>query len=362
MTDLARFRTIVPVILALLSAQPLSAANLNGLSYPDLGESITIKSSTPAIKGDLVIPETIDGKPVTSIGKRAFFSRWKLKSVSLPSGLTSVEPLAFANCRNLTCVNIPSGVTTIGSRAFHYCENLSDLRISFGVKTIGASAFARCAFARCGSLKNVRIPGSVVEIGARAFSGCDNLSDLDLPSSVTTLGNFAFSVYGFTHFQIPATVTSLGSSVFSACRQLKKVKIFPGNLVNLPQSMFADCALLEEVKLPPNITRIRLPCIRNFRIEVRRTRAFGDVHRHKGVFRVSRFASCDLSAKREGDWKSCVRERWKSGCGPFQRQSSEAGEEIIFIRFPRIQDLRWNQSQRLHNSQMAGLSFFPSGS
>ncbi len=251
MKHLARFRTIVPVILAILSAQPLFASSLNGLGYDDLGDSISISGADNSIAGDLVIPETIDGKPVTSIGIGAFYGSAKLKSVSLPSGLTKIESSAFAYCRNLTRVNIPPGVTTIAPLAFNFCGNLSDLRISSGVKVIGEGAFTRCA-----SLENVRIPGSVVEIGARAFYSCSKLFNLDLPSSVTTLGESAFSVCGFTHFLIPATVTSLGPSVFSGCRQLKKVTISPGNLVNVPQWMFADCALLENVKLPPTVTRI----------------------------------------------------------------------------------------------------------
>ncbi|NRT34765.1 Leucine-rich repeat (LRR) protein [Clostridium beijerinckii] len=70
----------------------------------------------------LVIPSEIDGVQVKHIGKKAFEDS-KLESITIPSGVTSIEDFAFGGCVNLTSIIIPNGVTSIGSLAFHLCES-----------------------------------------------------------------------------------------------------------------------------------------------------------------------------------------------------------------------------------------------
>ena len=73
----------------------------------------------------LEIPSEINGKPVTTIGERAFSWRTSLKSVVIPNSVTTIENWAFYNCDSLVSVVIPDSVTTIGDTAFYDCDSLT---------------------------------------------------------------------------------------------------------------------------------------------------------------------------------------------------------------------------------------------
>src|SRR5262245_47593697 len=77
----------------------------------------------------VVIPDTINGLPVTVIGDRAFFFRTSVTSVTIPNSVTSIGDLAFYACTNLTGVVIPDSVTRIGSGAFGSCSSLTSVVI-----------------------------------------------------------------------------------------------------------------------------------------------------------------------------------------------------------------------------------------
>jgi hypothetical protein len=61
---------------------------------------------------------------VTSIGNGAFTFCDRLQSITIPDGVTSIGDYAFSNCRNLESVEIPNSVTSIGKSVFYGCYNL----------------------------------------------------------------------------------------------------------------------------------------------------------------------------------------------------------------------------------------------
>ena len=78
---------------------------------------------------------------VTSIGVYAFRST-ALTSVTIPSGVTSIEYRVFFDCQALTSVSIPSSVTSIGNEAFYGCDALTSVTIN-GNPTIDVNAFPK---------------------------------------------------------------------------------------------------------------------------------------------------------------------------------------------------------------------------
>lgn len=77
------------------------------------------------------------------------------------------------------------------------------------------------AFYDCGVLTNLTIPSSVTSIGSYAFEGCNGLTNLTIPSSVTSIGWNAFSdCSGLASLTISSSVTSIGESAFSGCSSL----------------------------------------------------------------------------------------------------------------------------------------------
>ena len=68
----------------------------------------------------LKIPNTLDGKTVTSIGNQAFYLCSTLTSIELPDSVTSIGDEAFAWCSSLTNIELPDSVTSIGDEAFEW--------------------------------------------------------------------------------------------------------------------------------------------------------------------------------------------------------------------------------------------------
>lgn len=111
----------------------------------------------------------------------------RIKSVSLPSGLTTIGAGAFEQCRSLTSVNIPDNVTSIGIQAFSYCKGLQSVSLPKKLTTIGNKAFQYCE-----SLETVTIPSGVTVIDAYTFMGCAGLQAVFLPVSVREIRFNAF--------------------------------------------------------------------------------------------------------------------------------------------------------------------------
>ena len=112
------------------------------------------------------------------ISDKAFYRCFKLTSLSLPQGITSIGSYALAYCANMTSLTFPNSVTTIDNDAFTLCKGLTSVNIPDGVKSIGQYAFSFCS-----RLISVTIPASVTNIDDAVFWGCTALN------RVTLLGN-----------------------------------------------------------------------------------------------------------------------------------------------------------------------------
>ena len=84
-----------------------------------------------------------------------------------------------------------TGLSSIGNYAFYSCTNLSSIELPNTVTVIGDYAFNYCS----GLTGDLTIPNSVITIGSYAFHNCRSLTSLTIGNSVTTIGNQAFSYY-----------------------------------------------------------------------------------------------------------------------------------------------------------------------
>jgi hypothetical protein len=192
---------------------PLHAASLADLTYTTTGGKVTITDCDEAATGGLVIPATIGGNPVTSIGANAFRFCTSLTSITIGNGVTSIGLEAFRNCTSLTSITIPDSVTSIGDFAFYDCTSLTSITIPDSVTSIGGAAFYQCT-----GLTNITIPDGVTSIENGTFRGCISLTSITIPNGVTSIGQSAFyNCSNLTTVSIPDSVTSIGDRAFEQC-------------------------------------------------------------------------------------------------------------------------------------------------
>lgn len=147
--------------------------------------------------GNVVIPETADGKEVRAVGNEAFLGCHDLTTLLLPETIMELGEGAFTDCTSLTQVNIPLKVKEIPDVCFGRCSKLTDVAIPLGVTRIG-----RAAFYNCTGLVSVVLPEGLEEIGSIAFFFCKGLTEITLPASVKKIGDKAFGAEGTTYNNI----------------------------------------------------------------------------------------------------------------------------------------------------------------
>ncbi len=202
--------------------------------------------------GDIVIPSTYRGKPVTAIGSKAFFNKSDVTSVTLCESITSIGEYAFANCSYLTSINLPDGLTSIGESAFASCRLLTGkLVIPDGVSAIPANAFAYCA-----ELTEVVLGSGVSSVGANAFTDCKGLTGITIPDNVTALGEYAFaSCKSVTQINIGNGLLDIGNYAFSDIPLLESV-VIPDVVNRIGRAAFYNCESLSGVTLGAGIETI----------------------------------------------------------------------------------------------------------
>ena len=153
---------------------------------------------------------------LVTIGDRAF-ALTSLKSIVWPTSLTSIDSKAFMSCK-FKSFTLPESVESLGSNILLSCSSLTSLSVASGNKVYDSRSKCKAIIKTstnelvCGS-KNAVIPSTVTSIGDGAFSGL-GLTSISIPSGVTSIENGAFAGNNLTSVIIPASVTSIGSSFY----------------------------------------------------------------------------------------------------------------------------------------------------
>lgn len=186
-------------LLLLLTLVPFDARAVSAVQYNDLftyqydttpgmsGRTVTVSGYMDYYATEIVIPDTIDGYPVTQIAPQAFSALPMLKQVSLPDGLVVIGSHAFQECCELTDITIPDSVLAMGNHAFSGCTAMTEATIGDGLTEIPKQAFYNCS-----NLQTVTVGNRVTTIQNRAFAQCPALTTLFFPQSLTTIGASAF--------------------------------------------------------------------------------------------------------------------------------------------------------------------------
>ena len=267
------------------------------LSVLDLSEAKIVKG------GDCYLNNGYDYTSNDVIGDRAFLGCSGLTSLTLPAGITSIGDNAFWGCNGLkevrfcingnldtyltkghpyiyvyscgikyyindkeiTSIEIPSNVTTLGDCVFQGCSGLTSLTLSAGITKIGDDAFNDCS-----GLKEVRFcindnldtyltkghPYIDVDCGIKYYINDKEITSIEIPSNVTTLGDCVFQGFsGLTSLDLPAGITEIGSSAFQDCSGLTSLTL-PAGITSIGSYAFLRCSGLTSLTLPAGITKI----------------------------------------------------------------------------------------------------------
>ena len=239
--------------LCLLSVIPAHALQFGDFTYNPTNSGTMVTGYTGA-GGVVIIPETIDGQPVTSIGQNAFQYKTSLTTVTIPNSMTSIGSSAFLGCSGLTSLTIGDGVTSIGQSAFYNCTKLTGVSLPNSVTSIGYNAFNNCT-----SLTSVSIGAVIDSNGIKnsyVFSGCVNLKNLTIVSGAVNISqNSSLSSLGLTNVTIGNSVTSIEDSAFRGYSSLTSVTIGNG-VTSIGNLAFDGCTSLTKITIPSSVTSI----------------------------------------------------------------------------------------------------------
>ena len=233
----------------------------------------------------IILPETI-----TEIGSSTFYYCTALKNINIPNNIKSIGYEAFNSCSSLEEILLPpklikinayafdgtaiyldennwnngvlyigthlidtqkniegkyiidKGTTTIAQGAFSNCLNLTELEIPKSVSFIGAGAFSGCK-----NLQTINLPQDICEIEYSTFSNCQKLKQIDLPSNIRTIGGFAFSdCSGLESITIPYGVENIGDKAFMFCDNITHITL-PNTILKLEEKIFWKCYKLKTI-------------------------------------------------------------------------------------------------------------------
>lgn len=169
----------------------------------------------------VVVPDTIDGKPVKRFANSAFSDTSDIAYIYIPASVELITNRAFSRCDGLLEIEVsadnawfssldgvlynkdktvllafpgavggeftvPKTVTKIGGYAFFYCYELTKINMYNNVTQIGDSAFSYCW-----NLKSIRLSDNLTSLGKEALAYNLMLTSVYLPKNITSIGENA---------------------------------------------------------------------------------------------------------------------------------------------------------------------------
>ena len=241
---------IISIICIHISIITASSRNISGEYEYIVENGYAIIRGTIDISGDIVIPEQLDGYPVTGIGSNTINTnsisfKNKLTSVVLPNSLQFIGYGSFKDCTLLKSVTIPDSVVFIRPDAFKNCTSLASITIPDSVTTIDNDAFKGCT-----SLKEVSIPNTVIDIGPYIFGGCTNITKVTIDSNAIGVGMF-YGCISLTTVNIGDNVEFIGAESFVGCESLDSI-IIPDSVQYIDHAVFIGSNISSIIFYNPN--------------------------------------------------------------------------------------------------------------
>ena len=237
-------------------------ANCIGLTSVSLPEGLTEMTMGTFIGCTGLVSVSFPSN-LKSFGTGTFEGCTGLTSLSLPENLADTGWGAFRDCTGLVSVDFPSGLTNIGRETFWGCTNLPSVDLPENLASIGDDAFYTCS-----SLASIDLPASLSSFGAGVFSGCTGLTSINVDSGnsfycsqdgilftkdMTELICYPAAKEG-EHYAVPSGVVIICDEAFDSSYNLTSVDL-PEGLTSIGAGAFSGCSLIS-IDLPESLVSI----------------------------------------------------------------------------------------------------------
>lgn len=263
---------------------------LGKISYTADGSNVTVTKYTQSPTG-IIVPGEIDGKKVVGIGKNAFNNE-NITVAVLPDSVRSIGERAFGYAKTVysdaaddvayagdsfaTGVSLSGGFVNDGSvyfleSDFQYEENddgdivvtgflQTPITVVWPEELDNVTAVGGYAFMNASLINFLEIPSSLTNIGDHAFYNCTGLKSINITgddyisgtadlSTVTSLGDWAFGGCGrLSAVTLSDSLMEIGTGVFSRCYELEEVDV-PASVVNIGEYAFNQCSSLQDINV-----------------------------------------------------------------------------------------------------------------
>lgn len=196
---------------------------------------------------------------IATIGDHAFYTDEYLSAINMPRKLELIDKYAFYGCDTLTFVRARacSRLKRIEDHAFYSCTMLAELRLPDCLTYIGPWAFA---WDRILGQEDTTLglPSSLQTIGKGAFAFVNHHKKLNIPSQVTSIGDYAFMCDYYMEeltFSPGDKKLTIGVAAFAGDNHMKSVDL-SNRVAQIDRCAFAGCELLEEAYFGDKIDTI----------------------------------------------------------------------------------------------------------
>ena len=263
-------------------------------------EGANIELEEGAFANNTILQEVTLPTTATFIPKNCFMGCTSLNKVTMPDSITYIGDYAFAECTNLTknyekaedtyrWLELPKSLKEVCDHAFYNCTQLDAIRVTDKLELIDNSAFRSSGLQRIemydeeatlaiqeigdyafystfitsNSSDKLNLP-ALKKIGAYAFASTStNFKSFSVPSSVTSIGEYAFSGSAnlaeiIFETDDDAEDLTIGKYALSACLALESVN-FKRSVKEIPEGMFMGCIRLlykQNLTLPEEVETI----------------------------------------------------------------------------------------------------------
>ena len=224
-----------------------------GLSYTSFSQIIlpstleTIESF--ALTGCKQLTSITIPASVSSIGQYTFAECEGLESVDFKGYLNSLPRSIFKGCKILSNITLPKNLTRIERWAFEYCDSLKEFVIPDGLSVIEEAAF------RYSGLTSVILPNTLNAVEGAAFCSCQNLESVELQNPFVWLGDGVFSFnHKLTSFTFPEGMEHTGNSTLFDCPAITQINL-PSTLKTIGNAAF-DKTGITSITLPESLINI----------------------------------------------------------------------------------------------------------